>query len=61
MKGLKIGAAVLILQAVGLIFSNYLQSIGRMKVVIVMSILEGIAVMGPLALLLIPKIGIDGI
>ena len=60
-KGLRIGAGALILQAVGLIFSNYFQSIGRMKVVNVMSMLEGIAVMGPLALLLVPKIGIDGI
>ena len=61
MKGLRIGTAVLILQGVGSIFSNYFQSIGRMKAVNVMSVLEGIAVMGLFALLLVPKIGIDGI
>lgn len=60
-KGVRIGAAILILQSVGSAFSSYYQAIGRMKVVNVMSVLEGIAVMGPVGLLLIPKTGLDGV
>ena len=60
-KGVRIGAGILVLQSIGSIFSSYYQAIGRMKIVNIMSVLEGIAVMGPMGMLLIPKIGLDGV
>ena len=57
---LRFGAAVLILEAISAIFSNYFQSIGRTVIVNVMSVLEGIAAMLPFGLLLIPRMGVLG-
>ena len=57
---LRLGAAVLILDTIAAIFSNYFQAIGRTAVVIVMSVLEGIGAMLPMGLLLIPGMGVRG-
>lgn len=59
-RALRFGAAVLIIETVAAIFSNYFQSIGRTVIVNIMSVLEGIGAMLPFGLLLIPKMGLDG-
>ena len=60
-RGLRFGAVILILQTVAAVFSSYYSSIGRNVVVNVMAVLEGIAAMAPFGLLLIPRIGFDGV
>ncbi len=60
-RALKFGAAVLVFETITQVFSNYFQSIGRNILVNVMSVMEGVAVMVPLGLLLIPKMGLDGV
>ena len=57
---LRFGAAVLVLETVANIFSNYFQAIGRTVIVNVMSVLEGIGAMLPVGLLLIPRMGVTG-
>ena len=59
-RALRCGAAVLIVETVAAVFSNYFQAIGRTVIVNIMSVLEGIGAMLPFGLLFIPKIGIDG-
>ncbi len=54
---MRLGAAVLVLETIAAIFSNYFQAIGRTAIVTVMSVLEGIAAMLPAGLLLIPRMG----
>ena len=60
-RGLRFCSAVLFLETIAYIFSNYFQSIGRNIIVNIMSVLEGVAVMVPVGLLFIPKIGLDGV
>ena len=59
-RALKFGAAVMIFVTISAVFSNYFQAIGRTVIVNIMSILEGIGIMVPLGLLLIPRYGVDG-
>ena len=59
-RALRCGAAVLIVETVAAVFSNYFQAIGRTVIVNIMSVLEGIGAMLPFGLLFIPKMGIDG-
>ena len=60
-NALRTGAAVLLLEAAAAVFSNYFQAIGRTAIVAVMSVLEGIGAMLPGGLLLIPRMGIEGV
>ncbi len=57
---MRLGAAVLILETIAAIFSNYFQAIGRTAIVTVMSVLEGLFAMLPVGLLLIPRMGVHG-
>ena len=57
---MRFGAAVLILETIAAIFSNYFQAIGRTAIVAVMSVLEGLGAMLPAGLLLIPRMGVQG-
>ena len=59
-RALKIGAGVMIFVTISAVFSNYFQAIGRTVIVNIMSILEGVGIMVPLGLLLIPRYGVDG-
>ena len=60
-RALKFGALVLSLESIACVFTNYYQAIGRNILVNVISVLEGVAVMVPVGLLLIPKAGLDGV
>ena len=61
LNGIRWGSLFLLLQIFSSIFSSYYQALGRIKVVNVFSVLEGIAVMGPLAIVLVPRMGLDGL
>lgn len=58
---MRYGSAVLLLQAVYYIFHDYYQAIGRNVIVNIISALEGIGFMLPLGLLLIPRMGVQGL
>ena len=60
-RGLRFGAAILILETIANVFSSYFSSIGRHVIVNIMAVLEGIAAMAPFGLLLIPRVGFDGV
>lgn len=57
---MRFAPAVLFLQAIYYVFHDYLQSIGRHFIVNLLSALEGIGVMLPIGLALIPAYGIRG-
>ena len=61
LNGIRWGSLFLLLQIFSSIFSSYYQALGRIKVVNVFSVMEGIAVMGPLAIVLVPRMGLDGL
>ena len=60
-RALRFGALVLVFESIAYVFTNYFQSIGRNILVNVMFILEGVAITVPIGLLLIPKMGLDGV
>lgn len=61
LSGIRWGSLFLLLQIFASIFSSYYQALGRIKVVNAFSLMEGIAVMGPLAVALVPRMGLDGL
>ena len=61
LSGIRWGSLFLLLQILASIFSSYYQALGRIKAVNVFSLMEGIAVMGPLAIALVPRMGLDGL
>ncbi len=61
LSGIRWGSLFLLLQILASIFSSYYQALGRIKAVNMFSLMEGIAVMGPLAIVLVPRMGLDGL
>ncbi|WP_029201661.1 MATE family efflux transporter [Oribacterium sp. NK2B42] len=61
LSGIRWGSLFLLLQILASIFSSYYQALGRIKAVNMFSLMEGIAVMGPLAIALVPRMGLDGL